>query len=92
MSYFRSILVGLVAMLIAAWIEVIGTIVWAAYSMRRRDLPPGTDVGWDLVTMYRHSPHKLAYWAISVAGFAVGFLLAYRSFSRRAYAGSSAVR
>jgi hypothetical protein len=84
MIYFSSTLVGLVAMLITFCMEMLATVIWAAHSMQSSDLPPGTEVGWDLVSMYRYSPHKLAYWAISLVGFAIGFLLAYRSFSRQA--------
>lgn len=84
MILMRSIVVGFVAMLVTFCLEIGATILWAAHSIPREDLPPGSDVGWDLVSMYHNSPYKIAYLAVALAGFAVGVLLAYRSFSRTA--------
>ena len=81
MIYFRSILAGFAALLVTVFLECVTTIIWISRSIPRAASPAGADVGWDLVSMWHDSPHKAAYLAIALAGFAVGFLLAHRSFS-----------
>lgn len=84
MIHFRSILAGFAALLVTAFLECVTTIIWISRSIPGAASPAGTDVGWDLVPMWHESPHKVAYLAIALAGFAVGFLLAHRLSSRAA--------
>ncbi|HEY7825530.1 MAG TPA: hypothetical protein VIC00_01835 [Candidatus Acidoferrales bacterium] len=82
MLWFRCILVGLVTVIIASFVCVVGMLAWAILSSPAS--PSGWEVGWDLVTMWHNLglPSKaLGFGAIAFA-FAVGFFLAYRSYSR----------
>jgi hypothetical protein len=82
MIYFRSILIGLAAMFATVFLEIVGTVWWAFHSMPRESLPPGTDIGVDLFSLYRNSPHKALYLVLALAAFAVGCFLGNRTFFR----------
>ena len=82
MLWFRCILVGLVTTIIASFVCVVGMLAWVMYSLAAP--PSGGEVGWDFVTMWHNTglpTRALGFGAIAFT-FAVGFLLAYRSYSR----------
>ena len=73
MDFVRSILVGL-SLLIGAAILLLVIIVVTTFS------PPGTAVGFDLVSMARHSP---SLWILAVLAFSLGFHWEYRRLKLR---------
>lgn len=82
MLWFRCILVGLVTAIIASCFLVVAKIAWVMHSSPAS--PSDGEVGWDLVTMWHNLglPSKALGFCEIACAFAVGFLLAYRSYSR----------
>lgn len=78
MPLFRSALIGFVTMVVTCSLAAIGTVFWLARSLRSDASPEGTDIGWDLVSLYRNCPHKAVVLAVPAASFAIGFLWSHR--------------
>ena len=69
MWIFKSIAMGLLAVLAALFALVIGMGWWVS-----RSAPPGQSVGWDPVSMFRQQPLiSLALCLIFIAGFAMSY-------------------
>ena len=73
MLIVKSIAAGIGAMFAMA---AGGAIVFVAIlAFASRDLPPGQAIGWDPISLLRHS---MIAWLVLVLGFGLGFVWKYR--------------
>ena len=90
----RSVFCGVAGAVMSVPVYVLAMIWWAARNMPsvpQSALPPGSvpgheiigegEVGWDSLTMWHNSRGLTIAWMLT--GFAIGFLLGWRSFSKR---------
>lgn len=80
MLWFRCILVGLVTVLVVLFICLFGGLAWLMLSSPAH--PGGGEVGWDIVTMWHNGGINPLLITFAAATFAIGFLLAFRTYSR----------
>src|SRR5690348_11949535 len=79
---FRSACCGIAAAIAALFVWMWGYMVVTAATLMRSHPSGSVEVGWDLVTLAHNTPFRVA--VVAVVGFAVGFGLGFRSFSRPA--------
>ncbi|MGH9700198.1 MAG: hypothetical protein ACRD5R_00515 [Candidatus Acidiferrales bacterium] len=82
MIWFRCILVGLVTTFIGTCLYAMGMMAWgmASISGLRPNGQQGGEVGWDVVSMWHNV--GIEVFVLPAIFFIIGFLLAYRSYSR----------
>lgn len=73
MVYLKSLLAGLIAVVIAAVLASFGVVGFIA--VKSHNLPPDQSWGWDPISFFRNS---LIAWAFLLLGFLVGFVWEYR--------------
>lgn len=78
MVYFKSLLVGIVALVLA--VPLVTFILATVFSFFRK-VPPGsndTSISWDLRMLVLNSPISWIFWAAAIVIFGVGFYWEFR--------------
>lgn len=73
MIYLRSVVVGVLAVVIAVIVTAISMVT--ILTIKTRNLPPGQAYGWDPITLFRNS---LLAWVVVGLVFVLGFTWEYR--------------
>jgi hypothetical protein len=76
----RSVCAGVAAVVAAFFLWVFGLLVFGVYLVEKTPHPVGGEVGIDVVTLAHNS--SISATVVLVLGFAIGFALGIRYFSR----------